>query len=219
MFTPTVWGNLCRKYNVYTTKKSEFNLLSFFFQQRVFVTVWHVMSFRSIADQDRNKSVDMSFSGSFSSVVEVVWTMVGWIGLLVAVIGMLSLFQVSNGVTNSFALLAMFRFLHGAVSSAINPLCYSLLADIFPPDQRSTPNSLLSAANFVGIALSSMTIILIKSIGWRNSYLVMGATGLVASLSSYFFLKNPKRGQYEIPLSPEEKEKKQAKDDAKPKGF
>ena len=60
-------------------KKSEFNLFSFFFQQRVFLTVWQVMSLRSVADQD------LPFG--FSSVVEVVWTMVGWIGVLVAAIG------------------------------------------------------------------------------------------------------------------------------------
>lgn len=60
-------------------KKSEFNLFSFFFQQRVFLTVWQVMSRRSLGDQ--------VLPFGFSSVVEVVWTMVGWIGVLVAAIG------------------------------------------------------------------------------------------------------------------------------------
>ena len=125
----------------------------------------------------------------------------------------------STGYFNSFLLLAILRFAHGTISSAINPLCYSLLADTFPADKRSTPNSLLSAANFIGIALSSMTIILIKNLGWRMSYMTMGVTGLLASTLGYFFLKNPKRGQYDIPLSEEEKEKKRAKEAAKPKGF
>jgi membrane associated rhomboid family serine protease len=39
-----------------------------------------------------------------------------------------------------------------------------------------------------------MTIILIKSVGWRMSYMTMGATGLIAAVLGYFFLKNPKRG-------------------------
>jgi MFS family permease len=87
--------------------------------------------------------------------------------MMIGVIAALSIFQVTTGMVNSFLLLAILRFLHGAVSSAINPLAYSLLADYFPQDKRSTANSILSSANFIGIALSSMTIILIKSIGWR----------------------------------------------------
>ena len=59
-------------------KKSEFNLFSFFFQQRVFLTVWQVMSRRSLGDQ--------VLPFGFSSVVEVVWTMARWIGVLVAAI-------------------------------------------------------------------------------------------------------------------------------------
>ena len=47
----------------------------------------------------------------------------------------------------------------------------------------------------------------------------MGATGLFAATLGYFFLKNPKRGQYELPLTPEQIEKQKAKEASKPKGF
>jgi len=59
------------------------------------------------------------------------------------------------------------RILHGAVSSTINPLSYSLVADYFPPEKRSRANALLTAGGYLGIALSSISILLIKSLGWR----------------------------------------------------
>jgi MFS family permease len=79
-------------------------------------------------------------------------------------------------------------------------MCYSLVSDYFPPDKRTTANSILSSANFVGIALSSMTILLIKEIGWRGSYMAMGGMGILGSLM-LFFLKNPVRGQYDLSKS------------------
>lgn len=91
----------------------------------------------------------------------------------------------------------MFRFMHGMISSAINPLVFSLAADYFPPEKRTTANSVLSAANFVGIALSSLTILLIKEVGWRASYIAMGGMGLLAASCS-MLLKDPVRGQYDL---------------------
>ena len=90
--------------------------------------------------------------------------------------------------------------MHGAISSSVNPMCYSLVSDFFPPDKRTTANSILSSANFVGIALSSMTILLIKQIGWRASYMAMGGMGLLGSLL-LFFIKHPVRGQYDLSQS------------------
>lgn len=96
------------------------------------------------------------------------------------------------------------------------------MADYFPQDKRSTANSILSGANFIGIALSSMTIILIKNIGWRASYCVMGSLGLIGATLATFFIKNPERGQYDRVLTEKEKadlEAKQAAKAKRPKGF
>merc|ERR1712224_1066345 len=97
----------------------------------------------------------------------------------IAAIMSMSLLQLGNGVFNSLAMLCIFRFVHGTISSSINPLAFSLVSDYFPPEKRTTANSILSAANFVGIALSSMTILLINNVGWRASYLTMGVMGLL----------------------------------------
>ena len=81
--------------------------------------------------------------------------------MLISVIMLLSTFQISNGTLSSFTLLCVFRFLHGAISSSVDPMAYSLIGDIFPPDKRTTANSILSAGGFLGLAISSLTILLI----------------------------------------------------------
>jgi MFS family permease len=79
-------------------------------------------------------------------------------------------------------------------------MAYSMVSDYFPPDKRTTANSILSAANFVGIALSSLTILLISEVGWRASYIAMGGGGLLAC-SLMMLLKDPVRGQYDLSQS------------------
>ena len=147
--------------------------------------------------------------------------------MLMGVIGVMSLLQIGTGAINSFAALAIFRFLHGAISSSVNPMCFSLVSDYFPPDKRTTANSILSAANFVGIALSSLTILLIKQVGWRASYMSMGGLGLLGG-ALLFTLKNPVRGQYDLSQSSETSQKitpevlnkkKEREEKIKPKGF
>ena len=97
---------------------------------------------------------------------------------------------------DSFLFFGIFRFLHGAVSAAVNPFCYSLVSDIFPPDRRTTANSLLSVAQFIGISLSSLSIIFIKKFGWRWTYIIMGLQALIMGTVLLFF-KNPVRGMFD----------------------
>lgn len=91
---------------------------------------------------------------------------------LFAIIMCLGCFQLGTGMLDSFLFFGLFRILHGAVSAGINPFCYSLVSDIFPPERRTTANSLLSVAQFFGISLSSLSILFIKRFGWRWTYII-----------------------------------------------
>jgi predicted MFS family arabinose efflux permease len=51
-----------------------------------------------------------------------------------------------------------------------NPLTYSLVADYVPPEKRATANSILASAVYVGVSLSSLSILMFKSMGWRWAY-------------------------------------------------
>lgn len=48
-----------------------------------------------------------------------------------------------SGYSTSFLALAAMRVALGVISSAFNPLSFSLLAEYFPADKRSTANSIL----------------------------------------------------------------------------
>lgn len=85
------------------------------------------------------------------------------------------------------------RILHGAFSAAINPLSYSLIADYFPPEKRSRANAILTTGNYLGIALSSITILLIRVYGWRSSYFLMGIFGVLGGGLSFVLMKNPEK--------------------------
>lgn len=106
---------------------------------------------------------------------------------------MTSLFHLNAGLTSSFGMLCAMRIFHGALSSATNPLSYSLVADYFPPEKRGTPNAILSTGNFIGIALSSISILLIKNFGWRQTYGIMGGLGIMAAFFSLFMVTDPRK--------------------------
>ena len=99
--------------------------------------------------------------------------------------------QFLTGKFDSFTTLCAMRGLHGAANSATNPLTYSLVSDYVPPQKRATANSILSSAIYVGVSLSSLSILMIKSQGWRWAYQFMGAFGVCLGLSTLLFLKEP----------------------------
>ena len=49
----------------------------------------------------------------------------------------------ATGFFDSFILMVFLRVLLGLISSAFNPLSFSILAEIFPKEKRATINSIL----------------------------------------------------------------------------
>ena len=78
--------------------------------------------------------------------------------------------------------------LHGALSSAFDPLSFTLVADYFSKEKRTRVNSILSSGTFIGITLASMSIILIKIAGWRGAYRWSGLAGLVFGALTLLFM-------------------------------
>uniref|UniRef100_A0A7S3CMT4 Major facilitator superfamily (MFS) profile domain-containing protein n=1 Tax=Strombidium rassoulzadegani TaxID=1082188 RepID=A0A7S3CMT4_9SPIT len=140
--------------------------------------------------------------------------------MLISVVAILSMFQFGVGVIDSFFLLAIVRILHGAIGASISPLAFSLVADNFPAERRGTANSILSASNFAGMALSSMSILLIKTLGWRATYCVMGSIGILGAFVAQLVLKNPKRQAEKVAQTVQTQVKEGEREEPKkPKGF
>ena len=104
-----------------------------------------------------------------------------------------SLSHLSIGVSSSFGVLCIMRILHGAISSAVQPLCYSMIADYFPHEKRSRANAILTIGKNFGVAFSSISIIFIKKIGWRAAYSSIGALGVFGGFLSMALMKNPEK--------------------------
>ena len=87
--------------------------------------------------------------------------------LLAAVTLIAGLSMSATGWVDSILVLAVMRMVHAAANSVTNPLLYSITADYFPRNRRGLANSILQSANNIGIAMSSLSIIIIQKYGWR----------------------------------------------------
>lgn len=85
----------------------------------------------------------------------------------------------------------------GVFESFCAPASYSLIADYFPPEIRTTANAYFAGCIFVGAALSSLSTSMIASLGWREAYMIVGIYGLCAGLLIIVFVTEPKRGQFD----------------------
>ena len=54
------------------------------------------------------------------------------------------------------------------------PTSLSLINDYFKHEHRGRANSFYSFGIYMGVACSSLTLILDKIVGWRNSVLIVG---------------------------------------------
>ena len=132
--------------------------------------------------------------------------------LLGTVVILASLTMGISGFVNSFAVLALMRIFHGMMNSATNPLSFSIICDYFPPDMRATANSIIQAGNYIGVGVSSLSILLISKYGWRTCYGMMAASGVILGLGAIAFIREPERGRF---LDSKEKAKEAKKNQRK----
>ena len=89
------------------------------------------------------------------------------------------------------------RFLLAVFESTGNPLMYSLLRDYFPPSKRVLTTSIVGSTINLGVALSSLSLILIDTYGWQVSYYVTSSYGIAIGIIAFVALREPKRGQFD----------------------
>jgi len=105
-----------------------------------------------------------------------------------------SLTSIISGTTNSFAVLFLMRFLLGCFVSATEPVGFSLVGDYFPKNMRTTANSIIGTATYIGSASAALILFLTRSFGWRKAYLCTGGFGLIIGILGLIFIKDPKKG-------------------------
>jgi MFS family permease len=102
------------------------------------------------------------------------------------------------GAIPGFAFFCLMRFMLGAFESACNPASYSIIADYFPSNYRSTANAIETAGSYVGGGLASFCVILIAKYGWRAMYKIIGGGGMIMGALSILLIKEPGRGVFDF---------------------
>lgn len=100
--------------------------------------------------------------------------------------------------------LLLFRALVGVGEACYSPLGSAMLADVVPPERRSSTLSIFNVAIPVGSALGYVLGGLLGGwIGWRAAFLAVGAPGLAMAAMLLAF-DEPRRGGSEPPRPPHE---------------
>lgn len=99
---------------------------------------------------------------------------------------------IGMGFAPSFEVVFALRVLQGLAMGCTTPAAYGLLADLFPANLRSTANSLFASGIYLGGGLSSLSSLLVTSLGWRGTSKFAGSVTLLASFISLITLRDPK---------------------------
>lgn len=133
-------------------------------------------------------SVAYSFTNIFMSALSGQWNKKR---MLIAGVTLMSLTSIVSGSTSSLLVFAFMRFCYGMFASAINAPIYQLIATNFPPKYRSTANAIETSGYWIGNALASLMVLIIKFFGWRAMYYFMGSIGITLGAIVLAFVKNP----------------------------
>jgi len=108
-----------------------------------------------------------------------------------------SLTCITTAFSQTFTGVAISRMALGFFEAFVGPAAYSLIADYFPPEVRTTAIGVYAFGIYIGVALSSLIVIMISLMGWRMAYAVTGVIGIGIGIVCLLFIKDPERGRYE----------------------
>ena len=115
--------------------------------------------------------------------------------LIAAALALWSGLTAASGAARGFVSLAIPRAFIGVGESALTPTSMSLLSDRFPPDRLGFAAGVYYTGVPIGVGLSLVIAgTLGPSIGWRNCFYALGATGLALSIAMLFVKETPRRG-------------------------
>ncbi|TAK99445.1 MAG: MFS transporter [Rhodospirillaceae bacterium] len=118
--------------------------------------------------------------------------------LVVASLAIWSAMTGVSGLAIGFGTLVFFRIGVAIGEAGSVPASVSLLADYYPPTHRATAMAAWGLALPVGLMLGyGATGWLASTIGWRLSFAVIGAAGLLLAPLALALIKEPSRGRFE----------------------
>ncbi|MDE1144501.1 MFS transporter [Paraburkholderia sp. SIMBA_009] len=109
-------------------------------------------------------------------------------------VGWWSVFTVATGAARGLAQLVGMRLMLGVGEAAAIPSFAKVAFNWFPRRERGLASSIFDSGSRVGSALSLPFVAwLISAVGWRGSFAVTGALGVVWALAWWFIYRDPER--------------------------
>jgi MFS transporter, Spinster family, sphingosine-1-phosphate transporter len=161
-----------------------------------------------LVDVQSEFAIDDLWAGLFFTLFLVNYSAIspvmGWLGdrtrrtrLLGIGIGLWSLATVGTGLARNYNQIALARSLLGIGEATYGVLAPTILMDLFARQKRARVMSAFYLAMPIGGALGmALGAVLAKRYGWRTSFFVVGAPGLIAALAA-LLLPEPIRGASE----------------------
>lgn len=99
------------------------------------------------------------------------------------------------GVAANIAQLSLARIGVGIGEAGCSPPAHSMIADLYPPEQRSTAMGVFTLGISAGIMVAYLAGgWIVQNIGWREAFFIVGVPGLLLALIVRFTLDEPVRG-------------------------
>jgi predicted MFS family arabinose efflux permease len=103
-----------------------------------------------------------------------------------------------SGVAANVLQLALARIGVGIGEAGCSPPAHSMIADMYPPDQRSTAMGVFTLGISAGIMIAYLAGGWVaQNIGWREAFFIVGIPGLALALLVRVTIREPLRGQSE----------------------
>ena len=119
-------------------------------------------------------------------------------GIIAIGMTMWSAFTALSGFVSNAVQLFLARILVGVGEAAGAAPAQALLSDYFPADKRATALSIFQGGVYWGSMLGLVVGgLLVDAIGWRMTFVVVGAPGLLIALLVRLTVREPTRGQFE----------------------
>lgn len=115
--------------------------------------------------------------------------------LIAAGLALWSALTAATGLALNFAHAAFARVFIGVGEAVLTPSSLSMLADKLPPERRGLAAGVYYLGIPIGIGCSFIFAGLLgPALGWRGTFIALGAIGLVAAVLVLLLLRDPPRG-------------------------
>jgi MFS family permease len=118
--------------------------------------------------------------------------------LIAAAVALWSAMTALSGFAANIWQLTLARIGVGIGEAGCSPPAHSIIADLYPPEQRSAAMGFYTLGISAGIMLAYLAGgWVVQNIGWREAFLIVGVPGLLLAVIVRFTLIEPRRGAAE----------------------